>query len=354
MVLHALRERVGSGHYGFPRMSDAERDTGAHADENGGHAQHDLRQRISASLSGRAEIVAADAVAIFPFGGGDGLDEEYCRRVGTLLAHLLGNALRDGRLDARNALVGDLHRVALERAVPLSTLFSFAYLTERTALDELALDHTIGATSEAWPLVAQLVRRASFDLLGAYAEHAQLDPAGAAILDRLTTLHTRPVFDVALAKALDRAGRFGDAISIVLFDVDRLSQINRDYGYGVGDRVLERLGILIKAFFRQHDWVARYSEDAIAVILSRTDPQDAMVLAERVRVTIEERLEFLDHRTDTPVRVTLSAAVVNVGVQAGEVLDAERVMADAEAALDRAKRDGRNRVERVDSYSRSS
>jgi GGDEF domain-containing protein len=41
-------------------------------------------------------------------------------------------------------------------------------------------------------------------------------------------------------------------------------------------------------------------------------------------------------------------------VQAGEVLDAERVMADAEAALDRAKRDGRNRVERVDSYSRSS
>ena len=88
-------------------------------------------------------------------------------------------------------------------------LFTFAYLTERTTLDELALDDRIGATSEPWPLVAQLVRRGSFDLLGAYVERTQLEPSGAAITDKLTTLHTRPLFDAVLAKEVERAARFG-------------------------------------------------------------------------------------------------------------------------------------------------
>ena len=80
--------------------------------------------------------------------------------------------MRDGRLDARGGFVADLHRVVLERALSMERLFTFAYLTERTALDELALDDALGATSEPWPLVAQLVRRASFDLLAAYTERA--------------------------------------------------------------------------------------------------------------------------------------------------------------------------------------
>ena len=65
------------------------------------------------------------------------------------------------------------------------------------------------------------------------------------------------MFDAVLAKELERAGRFGDAVSLILFDVDRLSTINKQHGYGVGDRMLERLGILIRQYFRQHDWVAR-------------------------------------------------------------------------------------------------
>ena len=51
------------------------------------------------------------------------------------------------------------------------------------------------------------------------------------------------------------------------------------------------------------------------------------------------------------MQVTLSAAVINVEVAVGDVIDPERLLADAEAALDRAKQQGRNRVERVDGYS---
>ncbi len=80
-------------------------------------------------------------------------------------------------------------------------------------------------------------------------------------------------------------------------------------------------------------------------------PEHASELAERVRASVEERLEFTDHRSDRAVPVTLSAAVINVQVAIGDVIDPDRLMADAEAAVERAKRLGRNRVERVDGYS---
>ena len=320
------------------------------AGEAGPSVQADLRQQVSTVLTERADAITADTVAIFPFSGDDSLDPDYCRHIAEILVQLLAIAVRDARLDPRNGFVTDLHRMILERVLPMERLFTLAYLAERTALDELALDEGIGASSEPWPLVAQLVRRGSFDALGAYAERAQLEPAEAAVIDRLTTLHTRVMLDAVMAKEFERAGRFGTAISLILFDIDRLSVINQEHGYGVGDRILERLGILMRQYFRHHDWVARHSEDSIAVLLTRTDAANANALAERVRATVEERMGFTDHRTDLPVTVTVSAAVVNVQVAVGDVIDPDRVLAEAEAAVERAKKNGRNRVENVDNF----
>jgi diguanylate cyclase (GGDEF)-like protein len=315
-----------------------------------GHIQSDLRHQTATVLLERVDVVTADTVSIFPYSGADALDTDYCQAVAVLLAQLLAFAVRDGRLDARGALVADLHRLVLGRALPTERLFTFAYLTERAALDELALDQSIGTTSEPWPLVAQLVRRASFDLLAAYTEHLRLEPSDAAVLDKLTTLHTRPLFDAVLAKEVERAIRNHRPISLILFDVDNLSMINQEHGYGVGDKILERLGILIRQYFRQYDWVARHAEDSFAVLLSGSDAGHASSLAERVRATVEERLGFTDHRNDRPVAVTISAAVVNMEAAANHVIDTERLLADAEAAIARAKEQGRNRVERLDGY----
>ena len=131
------------------------------ADEDGSRFQDDLRQEIFGLLVDRRDTLTADTVAIFPFSGDEALDAEYCRRVGHLLLQLLAFAVRDGRLDARGSYVGDLHRVIQERSVSVERLFTFVYLLERTALDDLATDETIGATTEAWALVAQFIRRAS-------------------------------------------------------------------------------------------------------------------------------------------------------------------------------------------------
>jgi len=315
-----------------------------------GNIQADLRQEVSEIILDRAGLLVWDTVAIFPFSGTEVLAPEYCNRIGQLLVQLLALGVREGRVDPRGGFVADLHRVALERSLSVERLFTFVYLLERTVLDELALSDKIGATSEPWPLAAQLVRRASFDLLAGYTERAQLDPSHTAITDKLTTLYTRPLFEAVLAKELERAARFNVPVSLILFDVDRLSTINKQHGYGVGDKVLERLGILMRQYFRQHDWVARYAEDSIAVLETRTDGEHATELAERVRATVEERLGFTDHRTERAVPVTVSAAVMNVQISLGDVVDTERLMADAEQAVERAKHRGRNRVERVDGY----
>jgi diguanylate cyclase (GGDEF)-like protein len=310
--------------------------------------QDDIRQHTSSTLLGQLDLIAADAGAIFPHLGSDALDRDYAERIGRLLIELLAASVSVGEMDAHHARLSALRQVAAERALTIEQLFAFAYLTERTALDELALDDTVGATTEAWPLVAQLVRRASFELLAALAARAQSDAGNAAVIDPLTTLHTRSLFDTVLSKEADRAGRFGYGIALIVFDVDHLAALNEQHGSGVGDRVLERVGILVRQYFRQHDWVARYGDDAISVLLTRTDAEHADGLADKVRATIEERLVLTDHRSDQArAGVTISAGVVRVAGAAGALIDPERLRLEAEAAVDRAKQQGRNRVESV-------
>src|SRR5579864_8490137 len=309
--------------------------------------QDDVRQSIAATLLERIDEITSDAVAMFPCTGTESLDSEYGVRLGSMLVRLLALAVQDGQLDPRGGSVAELRDLVLERSLTTEQLFTFAYLTERTVIDELALNDSIGATTEPWPVVAQVVRRGAFDLLAAYAERTQLDPSDTAIIDTLTTLHTRPLFEAVLVKEVERAGRYGYPISLILFDVDNLSMINDTHGYGVGDKVLERLGVLIRKYFRQQDWVARHDEDAIAVLLTRTDAEHANELAERVRATVAERLSFTDHVTDRPVPVTVRAAVVNILKTTGVAIDGDRLMDQAERALERAKQLGRNRVECV-------
>src|SRR6185503_3893319 len=145
------------------------------------------------------------------------------------------------------------------------------------------------------------------------------------IFDPLTTVYTRWVLDSALEKEIRRAERFGHPFALVLLDVDHLSDLNLAHGYGFGDRILERIGIVMGNFFREHDWVARHGEDTFAVVLPETGPDNAEHLAEQARKTVEERLALQDHRTEANVPVTVSVAVliaesVDSSVNARQVL----------------------------------
>lgn len=306
----------------------------------------DARAEITRVIAERSDAIVSDSVAIFPYSGPQPLEAEYCEQLGRRLLQLMGASL-DGRLAAESENLADLERHVADRNLATQRLFDFVYLMERTLLDEIALDGAIGATSEPWPIVAQAVRKASFDLMAAYFERAQQNSTSSTITDKLTTLYSRAMMDVVLSTEVQRAERFSFPMALIVFDVDKLAEINRRHGYGVGDRVLERLGILIRKFFRQDDWVFRHGEDSIAVLLCQISADDAAFLASRVVAMVEQRLGFKDHNTDDRVRVTVSAAAITGQGSLGEPFDAEQLLLEADACLKRAKALGRNRVERA-------
>jgi len=307
----------------------------------------ELRTQVARALEQQATPIVNDAIAVFPFAGVEDADSDTSNRLADLILQLLAVATRDGEIETRSDLVGDLRLAVEAGGISVKQLFGLVYLVERAALDELALDESFGATSEPWPSLAQLVRRSSFDLLAAYAERLTSEPGDGALIDPLTTLHTKTVLEAALEKEIQRAERFGHPFALILVDVDRLSEINARHGYGSGDRVLERLGILMRNYFREQDWVARFSGDAFAVLLPETQREHALLLAERVRTTVEGRMALHDYRSEEEVPVTVSVAVVFAEAVDANVR-AEQLFDEARQAVHRAKLAGRNRVEKVE------
>jgi diguanylate cyclase (GGDEF)-like protein len=296
----------------------------------------------------RHDVIVADTVATFPLTESRRLEADYCVRLGIQVVKLLSEAIIDGRLDSRSAGISELTALVAEREVSPEQLFTFVHIAMSTSIDELSLHTHVGVNTEPWPRATQTVRRAAFDVLGAWTTRQLHTPQRAAIEDPLTTLVTKPVLDAVLSKECCRAERFEHWFSMMLLDIDNLAAINQAHGYGVGDRILERMGILMRTFFREHDWVGRYAEDTIAVLLPETNPEDAMTLAERTRAMIADRLTFRDYRTEQRIVVTVSVAVTSARALVGEAIDHVKFVEEAEAALERAKTTGRNRVEHVE------
>jgi diguanylate cyclase (GGDEF)-like protein len=311
--------------------------------------ERDLREAVERALMSAAESIAADAFAGAP---GD-LNREQCRRVGLLIVQLLSRTVRHGGGETSGDLITELHQLMVDRGVSVDRLFGYVYLVERTALDELASNPALGATTEPWPLLAALIRRASFDVLAACATLLRATPDAASIVDPQTGIQSRAIFETMVAKELGRAARRGEAVGLLLFDVDHLSYINAAYGRAIGDRVLERVRILIKGFFRQADWVGKSGDDEIGVLLTGRDAEQASQLAEEVRRTVEARMRIEAREPDGggDTTVTVSGAVALWTFSEGATADPDRLRAQAESARARAKRLGRNRIERAGPYS---
>lgn len=305
----------------------------------------ELRNHVARSLLGRAPTIIKDSIAVYSFAGLEEASAADRGLLGEAILQVLAGAVRDGSLDGRATGVVELRMLAADKRVRVRPMFELVHLMERSALDELALDESFGATSEPWPSIAQMVRRASFDVLGAFSELITRQSEEEA-RDPLTTLYTRAVLLAALEKEIQRSERFGHPFALILLDVDHLAQINAQHGYGAGDRVLERIGIVVRSYFRELDWVARSSGDTFAVLMPETQPSDAGQLADRVRVMIQERLELHDHKSEAQIPVTVSVGLL-IAESVDQTVRADQLVVNAKQAVDRAKLAGRNRVERV-------
>lgn len=159
-------------------------------------------------------------------------------------------------------------------------------------------------------------------------------------IDFLTNLPNRRAFTERSAQQLAQAKRQGSNVAMILFDIDHFKRVNDRYGHATGDAVLVRLAAMAQAQFREADALARYGgEEFIAMAFGCSD-DDALILAERVRKTIEQ-IEF--KTSDGKVfRVTSSFGIATA--HAKNIDNAEPLFRVADQALYQAKAEGRNRV----------
>ncbi len=163
-----------------------------------------------------------------------------------------------------------------------------------------------------------------------------------ATTDPLTTLLNRRALTEKLRREMERALRDDSSVALLLLDLDHFKRVNDTYGHLVGDDVLRDIAGLLLAGVRGDDFVGRFGGEEFLVVLPDTDDPGAAAFAERIRERIDTHA-FSAHDADgQPLHMTASIGVATF--PAPVIESVEDLFARADAALYRAKADGRNRV----------
>jgi two-component system, cell cycle response regulator len=168
----------------------------------------------------------------------------------------------------------------------------------------------------------------------------------AGLTDELTGWHNRRYLNARLREELARAQRQGCTLALLMIDVDNLKEINDSCGHLAGDEALREVAARIEAEVRSSDTAARFGGDEFVVLLPSTAPAEACLLAERIRRAVAA--SPIELEPGRPRAVTLSVGVAGLvpTSRAGDLKAlGERLLAEADAALYRAKTAGRDRVE---------
>ncbi len=161
----------------------------------------------------------------------------------------------------------------------------------------------------------------------------------ASVTDGLTGLWNLRYFQQRAEEEVERAERFGHALSLALLDIDHFKSVNDEHGHLVGDQVLVEVAERVTGEVREVDTVARYGGEEVVIVLPETDLNGARLTAERIRAAVGASPV---HTDGGPVRVTVSLGVAGYPVH-GDT--AAELLRSADAAMYAAKQGGRDRVE---------
>jgi two-component system cell cycle response regulator len=168
----------------------------------------------------------------------------------------------------------------------------------------------------------------------------------AGITDFLTGWHNRRYLQQRLKEELARAQRRGATIACLMIDIDKFKSINDGYGHLAGDIALKEVAQRIEAQIRNMDTAARFGGDELAVLLPESSTTDAAKLAERIREAIASVPVTLTREISRTLTVSVGVAAISPARHEQDLKAvADRLLADADAALYRAKALGRNRVQ---------
>src|ERR1700676_2014315 len=157
-----------------------------------------------------------------------------------------------------------------------------------------------------------------------------------AYLDGLTGIFNRRFFELRIMEEIERARRYGTGMAVIMADIDQFKRLNDEFGHVLGDEVLRQVSSLFNQQLRKIDVVCRYGGEEFGILLTQTNAQHAMNIAEKLRKMVAG-WQF----PGVPRTVTISAgtaAFPDQGITRDELVRA------ADAALYAAKVAGRNKV----------
>lgn len=157
-----------------------------------------------------------------------------------------------------------------------------------------------------------------------------------AVIDQLTGMLNRKALSTRALELAEQSELTGEPVGIVVGDLDHFKAINDTHGHSVGDVALKEVAYLLRKQLRAFDLAYRLGGEEFLILLPGSDLSSASQLAERLREAVARE------RIPGGERVTMSFGVG--ASQQGESFDYARVFGEADAALYRAKRGGRNRV----------
>jgi len=168
----------------------------------------------------------------------------------------------------------------------------------------------------------------------------------AGITDFLTGWHNRRYLQQRLKEELARAQRSAGTIACLMIDIDRFKSINDGYGHLAGDNALKEIAHRVEQQIRSMDTAARFGGDEFAILLPAASSAEAATLAERIRDGIAAEPFALTAQIERNLTVSVGVATVAPGRHETDLKAvADRLIADADSALYRAKSLGRNRVQ---------
>ena len=168
-----------------------------------------------------------------------------------------------------------------------------------------------------------------------YGETEQL-----ALTDEMTGIHNYRHFLSRLSDEWKRANRYHRPLSLIMVDIDSFKHYNDTHGHLKGDIVLRELAQLLARVTRDVDFVARYGGEEFVIILPETTREEALKMAERIRLEVRGH-HFLLAETQPGGRLTVS---VGVATYPDATQDRDELVELVDRAMYRAKRGGRDAV----------
>ncbi|HEX4871156.1 MAG TPA: sensor domain-containing diguanylate cyclase [Nevskiaceae bacterium] len=158
--------------------------------------------------------------------------------------------------------------------------------------------------------------------------------------DPLTGVYNRGHFTELASQEIERARRFSEPLSLALLDIDHFKKVNDSHGHEVGDRTIQKLADTCSEFLRRIDFIGRLGGEEFAITLPRANKEPAFEMMQRLRLRLAEQAVALEGGRSLGFTVSIGIASLRPHTR-----DLAELLRNADAALYRAKREGRNRCE---------